>query len=112
MIKVVYCISRKPGLSREEFSDYWERVHGPIGRRIPGLRRLVQSHGVPHPDGFPPAGFDGVAELWFDDLAAVASARRSPEWRASTEDEANFVDPTRCAFFLTAEREIPAEAGD
>ncbi|MDQ6900577.1 MAG: EthD domain-containing protein, partial [Candidatus Dormibacteraeota bacterium] len=38
MIKLVYCITRKPGLSPEEFSRYWEHVHGPIGRRIPGLR--------------------------------------------------------------------------
>jgi uncharacterized protein (TIGR02118 family) len=107
VIKLVYCITRKPGLSPEEFSRYWLEVHGPIGRRIPGLRRLVQSHTVPHPSGFPPADFDGVAELWFDDLAAVEAARRSPEWRASTEDESNFVDPARHAFLLTAEREIP-----
>ena len=110
MIKLVYCITRKRGLSPEEFSHYWEHVHGPIGRRIPGLRRLVQSHAVPHPSGFPPADFDGVAELWFDDLAAVEAARSSPEWRASTEDETNFVDPERRAFFLTVEREIPSDA--
>ena len=108
MIKLVYCITRKPGLSIEEFSDYWEQVHGPIGRRIPGLRRLVQSHAVAQPDGFPGARFDGVAELWFDDLAAIEAARQSPEWRASTEDEANFIDPERCALILTVEREIPA----
>lgn len=107
MVKVVYCITRKPGMTFEEFSRYWEHVHGPIGRRIPGLRRLVQSHAVAHPRGFPPADFDGAAELWFDDLAAVEAARRSPEWRASTEDEENFIDPTRCALFLTVEREIP-----
>ena len=108
MIKLVYCITRKPGLSREEFSRYWEEVHGPIGRRIPGLRRLVQSHPVGHPAGFPPADFDGVAELWFDDEAAIEAARLSSEWQASTEDEANFIDPTRRALFLTVEREIPA----
>lgn len=109
MIKLVYCITRKPGLSPEEFSSYWEQVHGPIGRRIPGLRRLVQSHAVAHPRGFPPADFDGMAELWFDDLAAVEAARASPEWSASTADEAGFVDPSRTAFFLTEEREIPSE---
>jgi uncharacterized protein (TIGR02118 family) len=106
MVKLVYCLTRKPGLSPQEFSHYWEHVHGPIGRRIPGLRRLVQSHTVPHPSEFPPADFDGVAELWFDDLATIEAARRSAEWRAATEDEANFVDPSRRAFFLTVEREI------
>jgi hypothetical protein len=40
-------------------------------------------------------------------FAAVETARRSPEWHASTEDEANFLDPEHHAFFLTVEREIP-----
>jgi uncharacterized protein (TIGR02118 family) len=105
VIKLVYCITRRPGMSLDEFSHYWYDVHGPLGRRIPGLRRLVQSHPVSHPDDLP-ATFDGMAELWFDDLAALRAARQSPEWRASTHDEANFIDKTRTALFLTEEREI------
>jgi len=94
-------------MTLEEFSRYWQEVHGPIGRRIPGLRRLVQSHSVPQPADMGPPDFDGMAELWFDDLSALAAARRSPEWRASTEDEANFIDESRTAVFVTEEREIP-----
>ncbi len=89
-----------------EFSRYWREVHGPIGRRIPGLRRLVQSHPLPQPADMGPPDFDGMAELWFDDLSALEAARRSPEWRASTEDEANFIDKSRTAVFVTEEREI------
>jgi uncharacterized protein (TIGR02118 family) len=48
-----------------------------------------------------------MAELWFDDLEALQAARRSPEWQASTDDEARFIDETRTALFLTEEREIP-----
>lgn len=108
MIKLVYCIARRPGMSVDEFSRYWYEVHAPIGSRIPGLRRLVQSHPVSPPDDLlPPAPFDGMAELWFDDLAALRAARLSPEWRASTEDEPNFIDATRTALFLTEEREVP-----
>ncbi len=51
--------------------------------------------------------FDGMAELWFDDLETLSAARASAEWRASSDDEANFIDPTRTALFLTEEREIP-----
>jgi uncharacterized protein (TIGR02118 family) len=54
-----------------------------------------------------PPDFDGMAELWFDDLAALEAARRSPEWRTSTADEVNFIDGTRTAVFVTEEREIP-----
>jgi uncharacterized protein (TIGR02118 family) len=106
MIKLVYCITRRPGMTLEEFSRYWREVHGPIGRRIPGLRRLVQSHAVLHPPDLGRPGFDGMAELWFDDLAALEAARRSSEWRASSADEAYFIDGTRTAIFVTEEQEI------
>jgi uncharacterized protein (TIGR02118 family) len=108
MIKLVYCITRRPGMTPEDFSRYWREVHGPIGRRIPGLRRLVQSHRVPDPGDMASPDFDGMAELWFEDLAALEAARRSPEWQASSADEANFIDGTRTAIFVTEEREIPA----
>ena len=88
-------------MTLDEFSRYWGEVHAPIGRRIPGLRRLVQSHRVMDPPDL--AAFDGMAELWFDDLAALEAARRSPEWQVSTADEANFIDATRTASFVTQE---------
>jgi uncharacterized protein (TIGR02118 family) len=106
VIKLVYGIARRREMTLEEFSRYWREVHGPIGRRIPGLRRLVQSHRVPYPSDMAPPQFDGIAELWFDDMAALEAARRSPEWQASSADEANFIDPTRTALFLAEEYEI------
>jgi uncharacterized protein (TIGR02118 family) len=106
VVKLVYCICRKPGLTREEFVRYWAEVHGPIGARLPGLRRLVQSYALSVPGDDRPADFDGMAELWFDDAAAILKARESPEWTAATRDEANFVDPSRSAYFVGEEREI------
>jgi uncharacterized protein (TIGR02118 family) len=106
MVKLVYCICRKQGLSRDEFRRYWAEVHGPIGARIPGLRKLVQSHAVPGPGDTRPSDFDGMAELWFDDVSALAQARQSAEWQASTADEAHFIDPARCASFVSEERQI------
>ena len=105
-VKLIYCIRRKPGLTREEFSRYWADVHGPIGARIPGLRKLVQSHGLEVPGESRPADFDGMAELWFDDLAAILAARQSAEWAASTADETNFVDRSGSAYFVSEERQI------
>jgi uncharacterized protein (TIGR02118 family) len=110
MIKLVYCVTRRRGMPLDDFSRYWREVHGPIGRRIPGLRRLVQSHPVSPPIDMAPAAFDGMAELWFDDLAGLQHARESPEWRAASRDEANFIDGTRTALFVTQEWEIPETA--
>jgi len=105
MIKLVYCITRRPGMSQADFSEYFEKVHGPIGRRIPGLRRLVQNFSLPPDDDTRP-GFDGMAELWFDDMKALTRARQSPEWAASTADEKNFIDHARVAYFICEEKEI------
>ena len=44
MIKLVYCITKKASITDQEFFHYWKDIHGPIGARIPGLRKLVQSH--------------------------------------------------------------------
>jgi uncharacterized protein (TIGR02118 family) len=106
MIKLVYCITKKPGMSDDQFFHYWEQVHGPIGARIPGLRRLVQSHRLAVPDLNGRADYDGMAELWFDDVPALLAARASPEWQASTADEANFIDAARTACFLSEEHTI------
>jgi uncharacterized protein (TIGR02118 family) len=106
VVKLTYCICRKPGLSREEFSRYWAEVHGPIGARIPGLRRLVQSQALEVQGDTRSPDFDGMAELWFDDLEAILRARRSAEWSAATADEASFVDPSRTAYFISEERRI------
>lgn len=105
MIKLVYCITKLPTLGHSEFSEYWRDVHGPIGMKIPGLRKLVQSVAVRR-DGDPDPDFDGMAELWFDDWEALARARQSAEWQASTADEVNFVDSSRTAYFVTEERQI------
>lgn len=103
MVKLVYCITKKAGLKDEDFFRYWENVHGPLGARIPRLRRLVQSHRLTVPGDRYRPDYDGVAELWFDDLEALLAARQSAEWKASSEDEANFIDHSKVAYFVSEE---------
>jgi uncharacterized protein (TIGR02118 family) len=110
MIKLVYCITKKPDLTDEEFFHYWEKVHGPIGAHIPHLRRLVQSHRILVASDSRPPDYDGVAELWFDDMDALLMARRSREWKASSEDEARFIDLNKVAYFVSQERFILDDA--
>ncbi len=111
MIKLVYCFAKKPDLTFEEFSRYWRDVHGPIGLRIPGLRRLVQSPAIHDPRDADAPSFDGMVELWFDDIEAVLRARKSAEWQASTDDERHFIDRSRTAYFLSDERTLlPSES--
>ena len=106
MIKLVYCITKKAGLTDEEFFRYWKDIHSPIGIRIPGVRKLVQSHRRNVPEDKHKPDFDGMAELWFDDAEALLAARQSPEWKASTDDEVNFIDHSQVAYFVSEEHVI------
>lgn len=106
MLKLIYCITKKAGLTDEEFFRYWKNIHGPIGARIPRLRRLVQSHRVILHGDEHRSDYDGMAELWFDNVEDLLAARQSPEWKASSEDEANFIDHKRVAYFVSEEHVI------
>ena len=56
--------------------------------------------------------FDGVAELWWDDLDALTAGASSPDGiaasRALLEDERRFIDLTRSSLWLGEEVEIIA----
>jgi uncharacterized protein (TIGR02118 family) len=107
MIKVVYCFRKRWGMTDQEFSHHWEHVHGPLGARIPGLRKLVQNHTVFEAGS--DSEYDGMAELWFEDLAALNAARASPEWAWATEDEANFIEPGTTTYFIVEEKQIAVQ---
>jgi len=106
MVKLVYCITKKAGLTDEQFFRYWREIHGPLGARIPRLRKLIQSRRLTVSSDRHQPDYDGMAELWFDDVEALLAARQSPEWKASTDDEANFIDHNKVAYFVSEEQVI------
>ena len=117
MIKLVFCLRRKPDLSREEFQRYWREHHAPLVRAHAaalGIRRYVQLHSIDDAISLAVAGprrspepFDGVAELWFDDLEALAASGSTEAGRAAgaalLEDERTFIDLARSPLFLADE---------
>lgn len=106
MVKGIFIMARKPGLSLQEFSQHWFDVHGPLVAEVPGLRRYVQTHALPEAyitRGMMGITHDGFSELWFDDPAALQAAMASPEWAAAKEDGATlFAEPV--AFVAGRER--------
>jgi uncharacterized protein (TIGR02118 family) len=107
VVKLIYCISKKPEMSIEEFQRYWRDVHAPIAAKIPGVRRYVQCHVVPETyAGRTAPAFDGAAELWWDSLEAMRAATGTPEVQAALDDEKNFIDHTRVASFITVENVV------
>src|SRR5262247_946433 len=95
MIKSVGLLTRKNGWTHEQFVKHWVEVHAPLAHAVPGLRRYVQSHileerrrpDIPTTD----VEIDGIAELWYDDEAAMARASASPQMKQLTDDGALFI---------------------
>ena len=95
MIKSLSLLTRKAGMTHEQFIEHWVEVHAPLAHAVPGLRRYVQSHIVEErkrPD-IPAMDVevDGIAELWYDDRDAMARALASPEAKALHADGALFI---------------------
>ncbi len=109
MVKLIAMIKRKEGMTREEFSRYWEEKHGPlIVKLFPGMKRYVQNHAVRLPGGGEPQ-FDGMVEVWFDDLQswrAVANFSQSDEGKVLRDDEEKFIDRSKIVFLVAEERVI------
>ncbi len=120
MVKLVFCLTRLPHLSREEFQRYWREQHAPLVREAAkalAIRRYVQVHTLPTPmnDALRrgrggPEAYDGVAELWFDSLEAIAAAGATPEGKAAgrrlVEDERRFIDLARSPVLVADEHPI------
>jgi uncharacterized protein (TIGR02118 family) len=103
-----------------EFRRYWLEEHGPLMRRYAGAlraRRYVQSHTLDTPineairqSRGTAEPYDGITEVWWDGPQALEAALASPEGREADrvlrEDEARFVDLSRCRVFITEEHSI------
>ncbi len=70
MYKHVALLVRKDGMSHDEFVDYWQNNHTEIARDIEGVVKYSTVLPVT-PDA---AEFDGLAELYFEDLDALHDA--------------------------------------
>jgi uncharacterized protein (TIGR02118 family) len=120
VIKLTFAVRRRTDVDPAEFHSYWRDQHGPLVRSLQpvlGIRRYVQTHRLETPlndvlraSRSALEAFDGVAELWWDDLDALVAATSSPEGSAAgrtlLEDEAQFIDLEHSALWLGHEIEI------
>lgn len=113
MIKLIILARRKPGISFEEFDRYWSETHGAVIRGVPEfnrhIRRYVQSHRILEASSGFPSGvsdYDGVAELWFDDVEAMNRAFAEPRYlEVVRADELKFADIENCRLLVVHEQE-------
>ncbi len=97
MIKRISLVRRKPGLTREQFLAHWMGPHAEIVRRLPGLRGL--RFGAVRRWSPEEAGWDGVGEIWFDDIAAAEAAfKAEPHLSLLVEDRRKFLGEAQWCF--------------
>ena len=103
MVKTITFIKRKPGMSVEDFGQYWRTQHAAIVIKLPGLRHYVQCHTIPsgYRNGEP--AYDGVAEVWFDSTDAMRAGTQTAQYKAVRADEPNFIDMSKIDFVITDE---------
>ena len=118
MIKLTFCLVRRPELTREAFQDYWINTHAPLVasvREVLRIRRYVQMHSLPaevsqdlRAARHGPEGFDGVAQLWWDSFEDMARAdpAAADAGRLLLEDERKFIDLPKSPLWWGEEKAI------
>lgn len=107
LVKGLFLLKRRPGMSPEEFQDYWLHKHAPLVPREPGLVRYVQCHYVleGYADGDP--AYDGVAELWWRTPAAFDRYWNSDALREElAADPPQFMDVDASFGMLAVENRV------
>ena len=90
--KLLLFLKRRPGMSREDFRDYYEQQHMPLAMKyMAGVVRYGRRYLEPSPD-MPEPDFDVITEIWFADrktldmvIYAMAKDMMPPEIIADEE---------------------------
>lgn len=112
MYKSIALMKSKPGLTREQFIDYYENNHVPLIRsllpEICGYRRNFIEEAVYVAPACAEPDYDVITELWYADRAAFESAmarHAQPEIGGRIgADEENFLDRSKVRMFVVEER--------
>jgi uncharacterized protein (TIGR02118 family) len=112
LVKVIAMVKRKPGMTLQEFVEYWRDKHAPLALSILpkdiGVAGYIHNYAIPLEDGSETA-FDGIGVLYFDDYDAFM---KSNEWfygkegKVLIDDEENFVDTRTRIAAVVRERVI------
>jgi len=114
MLKLSILMVRRSDLTYEQFIEHWREVHGPLFASQQESKRYVRRYIQDHVTGNSLPGttvsqFDGVAEIWFDDIAGAKAFFGSDGYRQNViPDEQAFMDRKRCELLYTHEHSVMA----
>src|SRR5262249_48003882 len=93
MVKLMYIIAPKAGMSPDEFQRYSYSLdtHAPIVKEIPHLERYVINIFRPRPDA-PFHAIGGIAEQWFASAERMRAAFGTAAAERARADISNFAE--------------------
>ena len=117
--KILLPMKRRPGMTVEEFREYYEDCHAPLAAKystahLRYVRTYLDPH--PHPETGPASEppYDVITELWFDDegvfestLQYLTTTTMPPE---IVEDEMQLFDRSSFCILTAVERETDLDA--
>lgn len=95
MYKVITLLKRRPGMSVEQFQQYWREEHAQVAAKTPSLRRYVQSHALVQGYAKGELPYDGISEMWFDSKAEYDAAQDPTFAQRLAQDASEFVDASK-----------------
>ena len=102
MVKQIFTIKRKKGMSFEDFKKHYMEVHAPLVKKsFPEIRKyivnLVLQRGKETP-------FDAVTEICWDDIDTIVRVAKSDTFKnVIMADEEKFIERSSAVVVLTEE---------
>ena len=118
MFKAIVLIKKKKGMSMEDFIDYYENKHAPLGiSKVPNLKRYVRHFITPYGNNVyaadEEAPYDVLTEIWFDNEEefhkGMAYLSEPETARIIAADEENLFERSSIRFLTMQDYETPRE---
>ena len=112
MLKLSILMVRRSDFTYENFIKHWREVHAPLfSAQLEAkkyVRRYVQDHRTVNAlPGTTSSNFDGVAEIWFDNISGADAFFVSDGYKKNVlPDEEAFMDRKRCELLYSNEYNV------
>ncbi|MFD2936349.1 EthD domain-containing protein [Spirosoma flavum] len=109
MVKFTILLRKRENLSHDEFVTYHKTKHAPLFNFLPEVQKYVRKYVQCHSlsvtlPGMPPPAYDGITELWFDDITDIGKVFTAERYMALIRpDEGKFLDLSGCGFLVSTE---------
>jgi uncharacterized protein (TIGR02118 family) len=103
MLKACTFFSYLDGMSNEDGQKYWRTSHADIVSKVSAIKKYVQCHPIIGYGENSTFEYDGYAELYVDDSAALKVMNQTPEFADVIADEKEFINSKSVRLILADE---------